>query len=57
MNERDKTLTQDTMVTQDNNGVISQSGLARKLWGQVMSKVHSGLASAKFNDSKYVERR
>ena len=41
----------------DNNGVISQSGLARKLWGQVMSKVHSGLASAKFNDSKYVERR
>lgn len=41
----------------DNNGVISQSGLARKLWGQVMSKVHSGIASAKFNDSKYVERR
>ena len=41
----------------DNNGVISQSGLARKLWGQVMSKVHSGLASAKFTDSKYVERR
>ncbi len=41
----------------DNNGNISQSGIARKLWGQVMSKVHSGLAHKSFEDSKYVEKR
>ncbi len=41
----------------DNNGVISQSGIALKLWGKVMSQVHSSLPSANFEDSKYVERR
>ena len=41
----------------DNNGEISQSGIALKLWGQVMSKVHSGLKSANFEESKYVVKR
>ncbi len=41
----------------DNNGVISQSGIALKLWGKVMSKVHSNLAAKSFTDSNFVERR
>lgn len=41
----------------DNNGAISQSGIALKLWGRVMSKVHSGLKAKKFEDSSFVECR
>ena len=29
------------------------SGIALKMWGNVMSKVHSGLSAKKFTDSKY----
>lgn len=41
----------------DSNGVISQSSIGKKMWGSVMAKVHKGLATAGFEDSKYVERR
>ncbi len=41
----------------DNNGAISQSGIAMRLWGNVMSKIHSGLSAEKFEESPYVECR
>lgn len=41
----------------DQQQTISNSGIAMKMWGNVMSKVHSGLESKKFEDSSYALKR
>ena len=41
----------------DSNGVISNSGIARTLWGKVMSQVHKGLEAKDFPMSKYAVMR
>ncbi len=37
----------------DNPQTISDSAIALKMWGSVMSKVHTGLEKKEFKDSKY----
>ncbi len=37
----------------DTQQTISNSGIAMKMWGNVMQKVHSGLKAEKFNESSY----
>ena len=41
----------------DNQQTISDSGIAHKMWGAVMSKVHSGLEAKEFSVSSYAEDR
>ena len=36
---------------------ISKSGIARTMWGAVMSKIHSGLEAKQFTDSSYATER
>ena len=41
----------------DTQQTISNSGIAMKMWGAVMSKVHSGLKAEKFAESAYASKR
>ncbi len=41
----------------DNQQTISDSGIAHKMWGAVMSKVHSGLEVKEFEESDYAVDR
>ncbi len=41
----------------DNNYSISSSSIAMRMWGAVMSDIHTGLKAIKFEDSKYVSKR
>ncbi len=41
----------------DNQQTISDSGIAHKMWGAVMSKVHSGLDTKEFKESSYAVDR
>ncbi len=41
----------------DQPKTISQTGLTSKLWGKVMSKIHSGLKAKQFADSQYSTSR
>lgn len=41
----------------DTQQAISQTSIAQKMWGAVMSKVHKGLPEKEFVDSKYVTKR
>lgn len=41
----------------DQQQAISQTSIAQKMWGAVMSKVHKGLPEKEFVDSKYVVKR
>lgn len=41
----------------DNNYTINSSSIAQRMWGAVMSDVHKGLKTKKFETSKYVSKR
>ncbi len=40
----------------DEQQTVPQSSIARRMWGKVMSKVHSGLKAKTFTDSQYSEK-
>lgn len=41
----------------DTQAKVSNSSMARKMWGAVMSKIHSGLEAKEFTDSTYAVQR